>query len=216
MSFIVNQNHPFRMKKTNHHFMKNNQLLKIILLLFLISFVEKSNAQFQKCFEMSVNPGFSTFSTNNEKGMSIAGEFSWVFNKWINPSVRLGTASGFKLVDKGMGTYQISLNSLAINANFNLLNICSGHLLQVGIGPCLNYEMYNYIFGIYFLEEQNRFVNELISEGYYCFAIDYFIRYRYKLSDRFQLGIEWSETGLFFSGKVKQSALSLTFTSVIF
>jgi len=193
--------------------------MKNVLSLFLIAslfIAQNSFAQSPKHFEVSVIPGFATFSTKHEQGMSLTGEFLYKFNRWVNPALRISSASGFRGVDEGMGTHQASLNALSLNACVDILGPKNKHAIQAGGGPGMNFEMYNYILGRFFAGEINREVNEIVAEGRFAFALNYFVRYRYRLSDHFLLGLEWSESGLLTNGRVKQSALSFTFTAIAF
>ncbi len=190
---------------------------KLFLLSLFVCFIAQNCfAQSPKQFELSVIPGYATFSTNHEQGMSLSGEFMYKFNRWVNPALRISSASGFRLVDEGMGTYQASLNSLSLNANIDILGPRSKHVVELGGGPGINFEIYNYILGRFFAGDINREVNEIIAEGRFTFALNYYLRYKYRISDHFLLGLEWSESGLLTNGFVKQSALSFTFSALIF
>jgi hypothetical protein len=191
--------------------MNNKKCLAALLLLLpAISF-----AQFTKHLEVSINPGYSTFTINNEKGMSLSGEFLYHFNRWVNPSVRITSANGLKSIEKGMGAYHPFLNTLSFNLNLDVLKPGSKHVIQLGAGPGIHFENHNYILGTYYVEELNRNVNEVISEGRLCFGLNYVARYRYKLRNNFQLGLEWSNTGFYTKGFLNQSSLSLNITSLI-
>ncbi|MCF8357195.1 MAG: hypothetical protein K9H26_00450 [Prolixibacteraceae bacterium] len=196
--------------------MKYNFLIKLIVFIVFNFLANTIYSQFQQSFELSVHPGYSQFSTHQENGMSVFGEFVWNNNKFINPSLRVGSSAGFKLVEEGMGAYNVLLHSVSLNAIVDFLNSKSVHNIQLGLGPCLHFEMYSYLLETHNIEGLNRNVNEFVSVGYYYFGIDYFLRYKYQFSEHFQVGLEWSETGLFSAGKVKQSAISLTLTSLIF
>jgi hypothetical protein len=63
---------------------------KLLLSSLLVCFIaQHSFAQSPKQFELSVIPGYATFSTNQEQGMSLAGEFTYKFNRWVNSLLRI-------------------------------------------------------------------------------------------------------------------------------
>ncbi|MBN1924501.1 MAG: hypothetical protein JW798_01585 [Prolixibacteraceae bacterium] len=189
---------------------------KLFLLSLLVCFiVQQSLAQFPKQCEISIIPGYATFSAHKEQGMSLAGEFTYKFNRWVNPSLRISSASGFNSVEEGLGAYHANVNTLSINANVDLFNPSSKHLFQLGGGPVIAFDMNSRIIGSYYVQEVDRYVNENVAFEMFSFSLGYFVRYKYRISDHFLLGLEWSETGLLTTGWVKQSALSFTFSALI-
>ncbi|MCF8357193.1 MAG: hypothetical protein K9H26_00440 [Prolixibacteraceae bacterium] len=68
------------------HFQK-----RFLLILFVCLIAQNCFAQPPKQFGLSVIPGYATFSTNNEQGMSLSGEFMYKFNRWVNPALRISS-----------------------------------------------------------------------------------------------------------------------------
>ncbi|MBN1820702.1 MAG: hypothetical protein JW833_08295 [Prolixibacteraceae bacterium] len=75
--------------------------------LFVCFIAQNSLAQYPRQCEISIIPGYATFSAHKEQGMSLAGEFTYKFNRWVNPSLRISAASGFRGVEEGMKSPQM-------------------------------------------------------------------------------------------------------------